>query len=48
MCIRDRVNSLNERTYSYEPERRVWAKIVPTAGRGEDLEGDMELSLIHI
>lgn len=38
----EQVNSLNERTYSYEPERRVWAKIVPTAGRGEDLEGDME------
>ena len=32
----EQVNSLNE------PERRVWAKIVPTAGRGEDLEGDME------
>ena len=38
----EQVNSLHERTYGYESERRVWARILPTAGRGGDLEGDME------
>lgn len=37
-----RANPLGEQTYDYEAERRVWAKIVPTAGRGETVEGDME------
>lgn len=37
-----RINPLGEQTYDYETERRVWAKIVPTAGRGETVEGDME------
>lgn len=37
-----RINPLGEQTYDYETERRVWAKIVPTAGRGEAVEGDME------
>ena len=27
-----RINPLGEQTYDYETERRVWAKIVPTAG----------------
>lgn len=38
----ERVNDLGERTYDYEPERRVWAKITPASGRGETVEGDME------
>ena len=37
-----RINPLGEQTYDYETERRVWAKIEPTAGRGETVEGDME------
>ena len=37
-----RINPRGEQTYDYEAERRVWAKIVPTAGRGENVEGDME------
>ena len=37
-----RITPLGEQTYDYETERRVWAKIVPTAGRGETVEGDME------
>lgn len=36
------INPLGEQTYDYETERRVWAKIVPTAGRGEAVEGGME------
>ena len=35
-------NALGEDDYTYEPERKVWARIVPTTGRTESLEGDME------
>lgn len=35
-------NALGEDTYDYEPDRKVWARIVPTTGRRESLEGDME------
>lgn len=35
-------NALGEDTYDYEPDRKVWARIVPTSGRREFLEGDME------
>ena len=35
-------NALGEDTYDYEPDRKVWARIVPTTGRTEALEGDME------
>ena len=38
----ERVNSLGERTYDYEQEGRVWAKITPSSGRTEAVEGDME------
>ena len=38
----ERTNPLGERTYDYEAERRVWAKIVPTTGRSETVEGDMD------
>ena len=37
-----RINPLGEQTYDYVTERGVWAKIVPTAGRCETVEGDME------
>ena len=37
-----RSNDLEERTYDYVPERRFWAEIVPTVGRRETIEGDME------
>lgn len=35
-------NALGEDTYDYEPDRKVWARIVPTTGRRESLEGDVE------
>lgn len=35
-------NALGEDTYDYEPDRKVWARIVPATGRRESLEGDME------
>lgn len=35
-------NALGEDTYDYEPDRKVWARIVPTSGRRKSLEGDME------
>ena len=38
----EKVNALKEKTYDYEPDRKVWARIVPSSGRTGDLEGDME------
>lgn len=38
----EKTNELNETTYDYEPERKIWARIVPTTGRMESLEGEME------
>ena len=35
-------NALGEDTYDYEPDRKVWARIVPTTGRRESLEGNVE------
>ena len=38
-------NDLGETTYcygSYDPPRKLWARIVPMSGRRETLEGDME------
>lgn len=38
-------NDLGETTYSYgsySPPRKLWAKIVPTSGRRNTLEGDMD------
>ena len=35
-------NTLGEDAYDYQPERKVWAMIVPTSGRTEALEGGME------
>lgn len=35
-------NALGEDTYDYEPDRKVWARIVPASGRRASLEGDME------
>lgn len=35
-------NALGEDTYDYEPERKIWARIVPASGRRASLEGDME------
>ncbi|MEI3304911.1 MAG: head-tail adaptor protein [Dysosmobacter sp.] len=35
-------NALGEEYYTYETERKVWARIVPTTGRRESLEGDVE------
>lgn len=35
-------NELKETTYDYQPERTVWAEIVPTSGRTAPLEGDVE------
>lgn len=35
-------NALGETTYAYEPERKVWARIVPVGGRTAELAGDME------
>lgn len=35
-------NTLREEYYTYETERKVWARIVPTTGRTEPLEGNME------
>ena len=37
-----RKNDLDEDSYGYEPDRKVWAKIVPSAGRTENLEGGMD------
>lgn len=34
-------NELAETTYDYQPERTVWAQIVPTSGRNADLEGEV-------
>lgn len=38
----EKINALKEKTYDYEPDRKVWARIVPSSGRTGDLEGDME------
>ena len=35
-------NELKETSYDYQPERTVWAQIVPTSGRTADLEGEVE------
>ena len=35
-------NELKETTYDYQPERTVWAEIVPTSGRTAPLEGETE------
>ncbi len=35
-------NALGEDTYDYEPDRKVWARIVPATGRRESLEGNVE------
>lgn len=35
-------NELKETTYDYQPERTVWAQIVPTSGRTADMEGEVE------
>ena len=35
-------NELKESTYGYQPERPVWAEIVPASGRTAALEGDVE------
>lgn len=35
-------NDLGETTMEYQPERSVWANIVPVSGRTADLEGGME------
>lgn len=37
-----KINELNETTYDYEPERKVWARIVPTTGRKESIEGEVD------
>ena len=39
-------NELEEKTFTYQPERTVWAQIVPASGRAAALEGDMERSEI--
>ena len=42
-------NELGETTYSYgsyDPPRKLWARIVPMSGRRETLEGDMELASV--
>ena len=42
-------NDLGETTYSYgsyDPPRKLWARIVPMSGRRETLEGDMELASV--
>ena len=39
-------NSLGEDTYGYSPDRKVWARIVPTSGRRESVEGDMERAAV--
>lgn len=36
------VNALGEVTYAYEPERKVWARIVPVSGRTAELAGGVE------
>ena len=38
----EKTNELNETTYDYEPERKVWARIVPTTGRMESIEGEVD------
>lgn len=35
-------NELEEKTFTYQPERTVWAEIVPTSGRTAPLEGAVE------
>lgn len=35
-------NDLGETYFDYQPERTVWANIVPTSGRTADLEGNTE------
>lgn len=35
-------NELKETTYGYQPERTVWAQIVPASGRTAALEGEVE------
>ena len=35
-------NELEESTYDYQPERTVWAEIVPTSGRTAPLKGETE------
>lgn len=35
-------NALDEDTFDYEPERKVWARIVPASGRRESVEGGMD------
>ena len=35
-------NALDETDYTYAPERKVWARIVPTSGSRKDVEGGVE------
>lgn len=37
-----KTNELNETYYDYEPERKFWARIVPTGGRTQEVPGEME------
>ena len=42
-------NDLGETTYcygSYDPPRKLWAKIAPTSGRRDTLEGDMDQAVV--
>lgn len=42
-------NDLGETTYSYgsyDPPRKLWAKIVPTSGRRDTLAGDMDQAVV--
>lgn len=42
-------NELGETTYSYgsyDPPKKLWARIVPMSGSREDLEGDMERAAV--
>ena len=41
-----KTNELGETIYDYEPERKIWARIVPTTGRMESLEGEMDRTAV--